>query len=72
MTGDNQKHHECNLWMQLDAVKHNVWWIEQIYYISNTYIFKMYKKKKSKKTQFIILEYKYKKIRVFITCINIW
>ena len=30
--GDNKKHHECNLWMQLDAFKRDVWWIEQIYY----------------------------------------
>ena len=37
--GDNKKHHECNLWMQLDAFKHNVWWIEQIYYIfGNIYL----------------------------------
>ena len=48
MTGDNQKYHECNLWMQLGALKHDVRWIEEIYYTSLMYIFKTFQIRKIK------------------------
>ena len=53
--------------MQLDAFKHDVWWIVQIYYISVTYILKVHINEKEDRENIIYhLKYKLKNIAIFL------